>query len=154
GPKPRVGVKLGRLGMGARVVPQDAGAQDVVGTVEEHGTVHLPRKADAAHGGPRRRGQVTQRRLCRRDPVGRGLLAPAVVGPRHRQRRRRLGNDLLGLVDQDALQARSAEIEPEEHAYIAPGPGMAEGGHLPAMIMPSTSSWSTSAVLTVPTTLP
>ena len=34
----------------------------------------------------------------------------------------------------------------------APGPGIAAGGHMPRMIMPSTSSLVTSAVRAVPTT--
>ena len=37
-------------------------------------------------------------------------------------------------------------------ARIAPGPGVAPGGHLPRMIMPSTSSLVTSVVFAIPTT--
>ena len=45
------------------------------------------------------------------------------------------------LAERDDVEAGHAA-----HAALcsAPGPGMAPGGHLPAMIMPSTSSWSTS----------
>jgi tetratricopeptide (TPR) repeat protein len=41
-----------------------------------------------------------------------------------------------------------------ESCAIAPGPGMARGGHLPRMIMPSTSSLVMSATRALPTTRP
>ena len=43
---------------------------------------------------------------------------------------------------------------PCQAIIIAPGPGVAPGGHLPRMIMPSTSSLVTSLVRAWPTTWP
>jgi hypothetical protein len=43
---------------------------------------------------------------------------------------------------------------PRSSHCIAPGPGTAPGGHLPRMIIPSTSSLLTSATRAVPTTRP
>ena len=40
------------------------------------------------------------------------------------------------------------------HAAIAPGPGVAPGGHFPRMIMPSTSSFVIAVTGPAPTTWP
>ena len=58
-----------------------------------------------------------------------------------------LVSDGLGFAPEDVEWVRTSF-----EAAIAPGPGTAPGGHLPRMIIPSTSSLVTSSVFAVPTT--
>ena len=116
-PKARIRVERGCFAVGAGVVPQDAGlAQHLVGGVDERRPVHLPGQADAAHRAEPRltvspAGEPVHHRLGGGEPVRRALLRPALVRTRDGERRRRLGEDRLRVVDEHALQAGCAEIE-------------------------------------------
>ncbi len=145
--KARVGIKFGGLEVRAGVIPEDAGPEHVVRSRKQRGTVHLPRKPDAPHRAQTVLRKRTQHRLGRADPVGGRLLRPAFGRARDGQRRACLGQHALRIVDQQALEARSAKVEPEIHHR-------ARSGILPRMIIPRMSSSVTSFTSTVPTSWP
>ena len=72
--------------------------------------------------------------------------------PVRSQRRRRL---TAGTLAMSPLSENSSLVSARRQLpCIAPGPGVAPGGHLPRIIMPSTSSFVTLPTLAVPTTRP
>ena len=76
----RVAVQLGRLFMAAGVVPQDAGAQHLVGFVEQGRAMHLARKTDPAHRTQTMGRQLVQHGFGGGDPIAGGLFAPPRMG--------------------------------------------------------------------------
>jgi len=104
----RIGIERRRLPVGARIVPQDAGPQDLVVPVEQCGAMHLPRKAEALHRAEfgREAGlQAGHRLFCRAYPVSRVLFRPARMRPRHVQRAVCRADDPLVAVDEHGLDA-------------------------------------------------
>ena len=91
----RVGVERGRLGVAARVVPQDAGAQHLVVGVEQRRAMHVAGKADA---------------------LDRGELAPDAAPSARRSPLRSRGSSRPGPAptsrDADATRRASALAEP------------------------------------------
>jgi len=65
------------------------------------------------HGLRRLTGQLDDGPARRLYPARRILLRPAIMRPLYRQRRVRGGNRRLPLVDQQGLERRGTEIEPE-----------------------------------------
>ena len=100
--------------MSAGVVPQDAGPERLIGCVEQRCPMHLAAEADPVHSGKLAAlGKLRQRRLRRRNPVGRGLLGPAGTRTRDAQRHGCLADRPLVGIDHDGLQAGSTEINSE-----------------------------------------
>ena len=136
GAKLRVTVQCRRLCMAAGVVPQDAGAHHSVGAVQHGGTVHVARQADAADLAEARALQPRHHRLGCGQPVGGGLLAPALMGALHGQGGGCLCHHLLRIVDQNGLQPRRSQIKPDIHPAASAGTlplviGQSDGHHRP-----------------------
>ena len=87
--------------MGAGVVPQDAGPEDVVGPVQQGRPVHVAAEADPSdHAEGAARGQRIEAGRDRGDPVGRTLFRPAGMRALHLERGVRLVDGPLGVVDE------------------------------------------------------
>jgi hypothetical protein len=82
--------------------------------------VHLPRQPDARD--LTRRGELREHAPGAGPPVGGILLRPA--GPRRREPVRHLGarDDAAGLVDQQPLDRRRADVEAGEQGHYAVAP--------------------------------
>ena len=109
---------FGRLGVAARVVPQDAGAQHLIAAVEQRRAMHVAGQADALDRCEfcgLLRLQVGKHCFGGGDPVGRILLGPARMRPRNLERARRRTDHGLIRIDQQNLDARRAEIDAEIH---------------------------------------
>ena len=106
------------LGLGAAVVPQDGRPQRPVGRVEQHRAVHLAREADRGHAGHLARcarRASRSRALATACHQSSGSCSEASgAGWRGRERHARLAEDGLGLVDEDDLDRRGAEVDAEE----------------------------------------
>ncbi len=107
------------------VVPEDRGAEDVTGSIQHHGAVHLAgesHRRDLVAGDPGIRQRGTDRFDRRVPPQRRILFAP----PRSRRRRRvpRGGRraDHAGAVQQERFRRRGRDVEPQ-------GEGRGSGGH-------------------------
>jgi hypothetical protein len=114
----RIGIELGSFGMGAHVVPHDAGPQHRVIRAEQRRAMHVAGKPDAPHR--RHFGSVIapecgQRGLGGGDPVCRILLRPALARPRQFNFRRGGIDNGLIRIDEQRLDARRAEVDPEIH---------------------------------------
>ena len=77
--------------------------------------MHMPRKPDAAHLPQTPPGQLRHHGPGGGDPFRRVLFRPPIRRALHRQGRRRLGQNLLVVVDQYALQPRGAQIQTDIH---------------------------------------
>lgn len=110
--------EFGALVHGAHVVPEDRRAQDVVAGVEQHGAMHLPGKADAAHlreflrMGFAQRGERAARAV---PPVGGILLGPARVRARDDERRAGRANHAAVGREQQDFHFGGAEVDAEIH---------------------------------------
>jgi hypothetical protein len=94
------------LGGAAAVVPEDGGAQHLVLCVHRHGTMHLARQADGAHGRQRhslRAPQLGHHRFQRLPPLRGRLLRPQRRGPIDRERRPRQCDDAVVRRQQQGL---------------------------------------------------
>lgn len=84
--------------------------------IQEGGAMHLAGQADTPYLRHRLRslpGEFDDRAARRLYPARRVLLRPAVMWPLYGQRRVRGGDRRLPLVDQQGLEGRGTEIEPE-----------------------------------------
>ena len=119
------------FGGGALVVPQDGGAQDLIGLVQEHRPVHLSGQADRDHlvGAHARRGEDLADGGYRRVPPQlRRLLAP--------ERLRDLEGVFGGadcaygsrLVDQDSLGRRGRDVDADDVRHRDPAPSARRAG--------------------------
>ncbi|MNS94141.1 hypothetical protein D3C72_1283480 [compost metagenome] len=104
----RIGIQRGGLGMGARIVPQDAGAQHLAISINKRRTMHLAGKADALYGAKLFRKLLLQAgNGCsgRGNPVRRVLFGPAVMRARNVQRAVGRADDFLIAVHQQGFDA-------------------------------------------------
>ena len=109
--------ELRAFGEGAAVVPQDRRPQRLVRRVEKGRAVHLAGQADAGESRERVRRVAAHGLdggLDAFDPVVGILLAPQRFRTRHVERGGRLGDGSLLGVDQQRLDRRRADVEPEE----------------------------------------
>ena len=97
--------------LGAAVIPQDAGADDLVGLIQHDKAVHLAACADAPDQrgieAPQQRGDTVTDSV---PPIGRLLLAPAGVGERDTVLTADNVVDPAGLVHQQQLDGGGAQI--------------------------------------------
>ena len=115
--------ELDALGEGTHVVPQDRRAQRLLVGVEEGRAVHLAGKPDAGERGESFRRVAPDRRDRGLDafrPIVRVLLAPQRMRARNFERRGSFGDDALLGVDEQRLDRRCADVEPEKRGLAAP----------------------------------
>ncbi len=115
--------ELDAFGEGPHVVPQDRRAQRLVVGAEQGRPVHLTGKPDAGQRGESLRRLAADRRDHGPDPfrpIIRVLLAPQRMRTRNLERRGSFGYDALPGVDEQRLDRRCANVEPEKGGLAAP----------------------------------
>lgn len=110
------GIQLSRLSGRTGVVPQDAGPQHLIGTIQQHRTVHMTGNRNAANIAVS--GAALQ--LCHRliqsgDPVAGILFRPAGMGGLHVILRLCRGDRLAGCIGHQRAQPRCAKINTKIH---------------------------------------
>ena len=111
-----ISIHRGGLRCGAGVVPQHTGAQRRARTIQQSRAMHMPAKPDALHGGqinPQPRNRIG----AGGEPIARVLFDPAIVGARHLQGHHAFRDDVFGVVHQQGLQPRGAQIKPQKHGF-------------------------------------
>ena len=104
--------------MAARIVPQDAGPQHLVGGIDQRRAMHLAGQADALDSRKlfrMRCFEFANGFLGRPDPIGRILLGPTGMRARNVKLAMAGGDRLLVGVDQQRFDAGCAEIDSEIH---------------------------------------
>ena len=130
--KRRVSVERSGFVVGAGVVPQDTGTDNVPLAVEHGCPVHLPGNADALNRANlcRKRGaQFGEAGLGRFNPVGWILFAPPGVGAVHLIGRFGGSDHTLIGINQQGTETRAAQIQSNKHLK-------ASSRHHPPLMMP------------------
>ena len=111
-------LEFGAFGEGAAVVPQNRRTQDAVGAVEQNRAMHLAGEADAGEARERLRRFAPHRRDRVLDAFAQSAGFCSLhsgCGRDSVERGRSLRREALIAVDQNGLDRRRADVEPEKH---------------------------------------
>ena len=111
-------VHMLRLRGGARVVPQNTGADHLIRGIKRRQPMHLARQANGAHSRHLRGGiprQRRHRRISRLPPGLRVLFRPSGLWTADVKRRRPAADHHACLIQQKRLHGRGAKVKPEIH---------------------------------------
>ena len=111
-------VHMLRLRGGARVVPQNTGADHLIRGIKCRQPMHLARQANGAHSRHLRGGiprQRRHRRISRLPPGLRVLFRPSGLWTADGKRRRPAADHHACLIQQKRLHGRGAKVKPEIH---------------------------------------